>query len=165
MPIPSVRELAQAVEGACRKAGVTGKRGGTYVCMEGPQFSTKAESNVYRSWGMDVIGMTNLQEAKLAREAEICYVTVAMVTDYDCWHPHHDSVTVDQIVAVLLKNAENALRGGAAKPWRPCRESEPASAAQPWRTPFSRTRSKIPAATRQKIETHPRQIPARPRKA
>ncbi len=93
---------------ACKKAGVVGKRGGTYLCMEGPQFSTKAESNLYRSWGMDVIGMTNLQEAKLAREAEICYVTVAMVTDYDCWHPHHDSVTVDQIVAVLLKNAENA---------------------------------------------------------
>ena len=89
---------------------MTGKRGGTYVCMEGPQFSTKAESNVYRSWGMDVIGMTNLQEAKLAREAEICYVTIAMVTDYDCWHPHHDSVTVDQIVAVLLKNAENAAK-------------------------------------------------------
>ena len=78
--------------------------------MEGPQFSTKAESNVYRSWGMDVIGMTNLQEAKLAREAEICYVTVAMVTDYDCWHPHHDSVTVDQIIAVLVKNAENAAK-------------------------------------------------------
>jgi 5'-methylthioadenosine phosphorylase len=78
--------------------------------MEGPQFSTKAESNVYRGWGMDVIGMTNLQEAKLAREAEICYATIAMVTDYDCWHPHHDSVTVDQIVAVLLKNAENASR-------------------------------------------------------
>ncbi len=78
--------------------------------MEGPQFSTKAESNVYRGLGMDVIGMTNLQEAKLAREAEICYVTVAMVTDYDCWHPHHDSVTVDQIVAVLVKNAENATK-------------------------------------------------------
>jgi 5'-methylthioadenosine phosphorylase len=107
---PICPQLAQAVEGACRKTGVTAKRGGTYVCMEGPQFSTKAESNVYRSWGMDVIGMTNLQEAKLAREAEICYVTVAMVTDYDCWHPHHDSVTVDQIVAVLLKNAENATR-------------------------------------------------------
>jgi len=80
------------------------------LCMEGPQFSTRAESNVYRSLGMDVIGMTNLQEAKLAREAELCYVTVAMVTDYDCWHPHHDSVTVDQIVAVLLKNAENATK-------------------------------------------------------
>ena len=100
---PICPQLAQVVEQACKKAGVAGKRSGTYVCMEGPQFSTKAESNVYRSWGMDVIGMTNLQEAKLAREAEVCYVTVAMVTDYDCWHPHHDSVTVDQIVAVLLK--------------------------------------------------------------
>jgi 5'-methylthioadenosine phosphorylase len=78
--------------------------------MEGPQFSTKAESNVYRSWGMDVIGMTNLQEAKLAREAEICYVTLAMVTDYDCWHPNHAAVTVDEIVSVLRKNAENACR-------------------------------------------------------
>jgi 5'-methylthioadenosine phosphorylase len=105
---PVCPQLSQVVEAACKKADVTGKRGGTYLCMEGPQFSTKAESNVYRSWGMDIIGMTNLQEAKLAREAEICYVTVAMVTDYDCWHPHHDSVTVDQIVAVLLKNAENA---------------------------------------------------------
>ena len=107
---PVCGELADVVENACKKAGVIGKRGGTYLCMEGPQFSTKAESNVYRSLGMDVIGMTNLQEAKLAREAEICYVTVAMVTDYDCWHPHHDSVSVDQIVAVLLKNAENACK-------------------------------------------------------
>jgi len=98
------------VESACKKAGVVGKRGGTYLCMEGPQFSTKAESNVYRNLKMDIIGMTNLQEAKLAREAELCYVTVAMVTDYDCWHPHHDSVTVDQIVAVLVKNAENAAK-------------------------------------------------------
>jgi 5'-methylthioadenosine phosphorylase len=105
---PVCPQLSEAVAAACRKANVVGKRGGTYLCMEGPQFSTKAESNLYRSWGMDVIGMTNLQEAKLAREAEICYVTVAMVTDYDCWHPHHDSVTVDQIVAVLTKNAENA---------------------------------------------------------
>jgi len=105
---PICPQLAEIMTGACRKAKVVGKSGGTYVCMEGPQFSTKAESNLYRSWGMDVIGMTNLQEAKLAREAELCYVTVAMVTDYDCWHPHHDSVTVDQIVAVLLTNAENA---------------------------------------------------------
>jgi len=105
---PVCPQLSEAVVAACQKAKVIGKRGGTYICMEGPQFSTKAESNLYRSWGMDVIGMTNLQEAKLAREAELCYVTVAMVTDYDCWHPHHDSVTVDQIVAVLLKNAENA---------------------------------------------------------
>jgi len=105
---PVCPQLSETVTAACQKAGVVAKRGGTYLCMEGPQFSTKAESNLYRSWGMDVIGMTNLQEAKLAREAEICYVTVAMVTDYDCWHPHHDSVTVDQIVAVLVKNAENA---------------------------------------------------------
>jgi 5'-methylthioadenosine phosphorylase len=105
---PVCPQLSETVTAACQRAGVVAKRGGTYLCMEGPQFSTKAESNLYRSWGMDVIGMTNLQEAKLAREAEICYVTVAMVTDYDCWHPHHDSVTVDQIVAVLVKNAENA---------------------------------------------------------
>jgi 5'-methylthioadenosine phosphorylase len=107
---PVCPQLSQVVEGACQKVGVVGKRGGTYINMEGPQFSTKAESNVYRGWGMDVIGMTNLQEAKLAREAEICYLTVAMVTDYDCWHPHHDSVTVDQIIAVLIKNAENAAK-------------------------------------------------------
>ena len=107
---PVCGELAQVVTHACREAGVEGKLEGTYICMEGPQFSTKAESNVYRSWGADVIGMTNLQEAKLAREAEICYVTIAMVTDYDCWHPHHDSVTVEQIVSVLVKNAENAAK-------------------------------------------------------
>ncbi|MGH9492672.1 MAG: S-methyl-5'-thioadenosine phosphorylase [Terriglobales bacterium] len=107
---PVCRELAMVVARACTKVGVTGKLGGSYVCMEGPQFSTKAESHLYRSWGMDVIGMTNLQEAKLAREAELCYVTVAMVTDYDCWHPGHDAVTVDQIIAVLMKNAANASK-------------------------------------------------------
>jgi 5'-methylthioadenosine phosphorylase len=83
-------------------------KGGTYVCMEGPQFSTLAESNLYRSWGADIIGMTNLQEAKLAREAEICYSTIALVTDYDCWHPDHDSVTVDMIIANLTQNAKTA---------------------------------------------------------
>jgi len=107
---PVCDELTGVIAEACHKADVVAKQGGTYLCMEGPQFSTKAESNVYRRLGMDVIGMTNLQEAKLAREAELCYATVAMVTDYDCWHPHHDSVTVDQIVAVLLKNAENATK-------------------------------------------------------
>ena len=107
---PVCPEVSSVLEAACRKAGVNAKRGGTYVCMEGPQFSTKAESNVYRSWGMDIIGMTNLQEAKLAREAELCYATVAMVTDYDCWHPGHESVTVQQVVANLQKNAENAAR-------------------------------------------------------
>jgi 5'-methylthioadenosine phosphorylase len=105
---PVCEEMARFVEEACRRAGVSVKRGGTYLNMEGPQFSTKAESNLYRSWGMDVIGMTNLTEARLAREAELCYVTVAMVTDYDCWHPEHDHVTVEQIVGVLLQNAEQA---------------------------------------------------------
>jgi 5'-methylthioadenosine phosphorylase len=105
---PVCPEMSRVVTAAGRAAEVNIKQGGTYLCMEGPAFSTKAESNVYRSWGMDVIGMTNLQEAKLAREAEICYVTVAMVTDYDCWHPQHDAVTVDNIIANLMKNAENA---------------------------------------------------------
>lgn len=105
---PVCAELAGVVAQACQAVGVNAKRGGTYLCMEGPAFSTKAESHLYRSWGMDVIGMTNLQEAKLAREAELCYVTVAMVTDYDCWHPHHDAVEVTEIVAVLKQNAANA---------------------------------------------------------
>ena len=105
---PVCPQLSETVEKACLSAGVSVKRGGTYLCMEGPAFSTKAESNVYRSWGMDVIGMTNLQEAKLAREAEICYVTVAMVTDYDCWHPGHDAVEVTDIIRVLARNASNA---------------------------------------------------------
>ena len=107
---PVCPQLSAVVDGACRAVGVNRHRGGTYLCMEGPAFSTRAESNVYRSWDMDVIGMTNLQEAKLAREAEICYVTIAMVTDYDCWHPHHDAVTVNEIIAVLVKNAENACK-------------------------------------------------------
>jgi 5'-methylthioadenosine phosphorylase len=93
---------------ACRTVGATVHKNGTYVCMEGPQFSTLAESKLYRSWGMDIIGMTNLQEAKLAREAEICYATIALVTDYDCWHPDHDSVTVDMIVQNLVANAKTA---------------------------------------------------------
>ena len=105
---PICSEVAKSAANACKKAGVTGKSGGTYICIEGPQFSTRAESNLYRSWGMDVIGMTNLQEAKLAREAEICYATVAMVTDYDCWHPEHDAVTVETVISYLNKNAENA---------------------------------------------------------
>ena len=111
---PICPEMAQVLAGACKSSGVNATSGGTYLCMEGPAFSTKAESNVYRSWGMDVIGMTNLQEAKLAREAEICYVTAAMVTDYDCWHPEHDAVTVNDIIANLVKNAENACRVVAA---------------------------------------------------
>src|SRR5262249_36425650 len=105
---PICPQLADLVENAARQIDLPSRRGGTYVCMEGPAFSTKAESNVYRSLGMDVIGMTNLQEAKLAREAEICYVTVAMITDYDCWHPEHDAVTVEQVLGHLAANAKNA---------------------------------------------------------
>jgi len=111
---PVCPQLSEVVHQSCVQVGVDVFRGGTYLCMEGPAFSTKAESNVYRSWGMDVIGMTNLQEAKLAREAEICYVTVAMVTDYDCWHEEHDAVTVTDILANLSKNADNACKVVAA---------------------------------------------------
>ena len=101
--------LGDAVE-SLQLEGVTLHRGGTYVCMEGPAFSTQAESNLYRSWGGNIIGMTNLQEAKLAREAEIAYATLALSTDYDCWHPDHDSVTVEMVIQNLHKNAENAQR-------------------------------------------------------
>jgi 5'-methylthioadenosine phosphorylase len=102
--------VADVLAQSCASSGVNCHRGGTYVCMQGPAFSTQAESNAYRAWGMDVIGMTNLQEAKLAREAEICYATLAMVTDYDCWHPDHDAVTVEQIIDFLSRNAQNAQK-------------------------------------------------------
>ena len=105
---PVCRRLGNHVEASLKELGFPAKRGGTYMVMEGPQFSTKAESNLYRSWGCDVIGMTNMPEAKLAREAEMCYATVAMVTDYDCWHPDHDHVTVEAVIKVLLGNAEKA---------------------------------------------------------
>ena len=107
---PVCAVTAKAFADACKTVGVVGKLGGTYICMEGPQFSTRAESNLYRSWGADVIGMTNLQEAKLAREAEMSYATLAMVTDYDCWREGHDAVTIEEIVAVLHQNAENAVK-------------------------------------------------------
>jgi 5'-methylthioadenosine phosphorylase len=105
---PVCATVAQSLAEACAAQDVTGKLGGTYVCIEGPQFSTRAESNLYRSWGADVIGMTNLQEAKLAREAEMSYATLAMVTDYDCWREGHDDVTVEQVIAVIHQNSENA---------------------------------------------------------
>jgi 5'-methylthioadenosine phosphorylase len=105
---PVCSALGNVLEQSCQAADVKVHRGGTYICMEGPAFSTVAESNVYRSWGMDIIGMTNLQEAKLAREAEICYATLALVTDYDCWHPGHDAVSVETVVEYLNKNVRNA---------------------------------------------------------
>lgn len=108
MADPACARLGDHLEDAARDAGVDMVRGGTYLVMEGPQFSSRAESELYRSWGCDVIGMTNMPEAKLAREAEMCYATVAMVTDYDCWHPHHDAVTVDAVIKLLLANADKA---------------------------------------------------------
>ncbi len=105
---PVCEELGDVLEESCKVTKVITHRRGTYLCMEGPAFSTKAESEVYRSWGMSVIGMTNIQEAKLAREAEMCYATLALVTDYDCWHPGHDAVTIDIVVEYLNKNVRNA---------------------------------------------------------
>jgi len=104
---PTCGRLSRIVSDACERAGVTVHRGGTYICMEGPQFSTLAESQVYRGLGFDVIGMTNLTEAKLAREAEMCYSTIAMITDYDCWHPGHESVSISEILKVMNRNTEN----------------------------------------------------------
>src|SRR5882762_11947072 len=150
MAHPTCNRLAVAVHECAKTAGFPIRFGGTYLAMEGPQFSSLAESRLYRSWGCDVIGMTNMPEAKLAREAEICYVTVAMVTDYDCWHPHHNSVTVDQIVAVLVKNADNAVKvlraTVAAMPkTRTCKCGAALAHA------ILTERDKIPAATRKKL--------------
>ncbi|RJX30717.1 MAG: S-methyl-5'-thioadenosine phosphorylase [Oxalobacter sp.] len=108
MAHPVCKRLGDHIAAAAKQAGIDTVRGGTYLVMEGPQFSTLAESEMYRSWQCDVIGMTNMPEAKLAREAEICYATVAMVTDYDCWHPDHDHVTVSQVITVLMENADRA---------------------------------------------------------
>jgi len=148
---PICPQLSDLLFEACRSQQVNAKKGGAYLCMEGPAFSTKAESNVYRSWGMDVIGMTNLQEAKLAREAEICYVTVAMVTDYDCWHPDHDAVTVSEIIAHLVKNAENAAKvvASAVAAMPPNRECKCGSALA---HAILTDKAKAPAATLKKLE-------------
>ena len=147
---PVCATVAKAAAQGCSAAGVVGKLGGTYVCMEGPQFSTKAESHLYRSWGADVIGMTNLQEAKLAREAEICYATVAMVTDYDCWREGHDSVTIEEIIAVMHRNADNAAKvvkaAVAAMPHE--RTCACVSAAQ---YAVLTAKEAIPAATKEKL--------------
>jgi 5'-methylthioadenosine phosphorylase len=148
---PICPELAKLAASACNSEGVKATSGGTYLCMEGPAFSTLAESNLYRSWGMDVIGMTNLQEAKLAREAEICYVTIAMVTDYDCWHPHHNAVTVDDIIKTLTQNAENASKvvTAAVRSMPDGRECKCGSALA---HALITDRKAIPAATKKKLE-------------
>jgi 5'-methylthioadenosine phosphorylase len=141
---PFCKPLSAIAYDAARSAGATVHKGGTYVCMEGPQFSTLAESQLYRSWGMDIIGMTNLQEAKLAREAEICYTTIALVTDYDCWHPDHDQVTVEMIIANLVANAKTA-------------QQVIASAVE--QLPFNRT-CECATALKYAIITRPEAVPA-----
>jgi 5'-methylthioadenosine phosphorylase len=149
---PVCASLANVLKQACDTVGVVGKLGGTYVCMEGPQFSTRAESNLYRSWGADVIGMTNLQEAKLAREAEICYATVAMVTDYDCWREGHDDVTVDQIVAVMHQNADNASKVvRAAVAAMPAEMTKGCACVDALKYAILTNRKAIPEETRQKL--------------
>jgi 5'-methylthioadenosine phosphorylase len=142
---PVCRHLGGIAYDSCTTVGATVHRGGTYVCIEGPQFSTLAESQLYRSWGMDIIGMTNLQEAKLAREAEICYATIALVTDYDCWHPDHDSVTVAMIVTNLVANAKTAQQ---------------VIAEAVGRLPIERT-CECPHALKNAIITRPEAIPGR----
>jgi 5'-methylthioadenosine phosphorylase len=148
---PICATVAGAIKRGAESAGVVAKAGGVYVCIEGPQFSTRAESNLYRSWGADIIGMTNLQEAKLAREAEICYATMAMVTDYDCWHEGHDAVTVDQVVAVLHQNSANAaLAVKAAVAAMP--RDRACACASALKFAILTSPEAIPAATRSKLE-------------
>ena len=149
---PVCATVAQTAAKACATVGVVGKLGGTYVCMEGPQFSTKAESNLYRSWGADVIGMTNLQEAKLAREAEICYSTVSMVTDYDCWREGHDDVTIDQVIAVMHQNSGNAQKvvKAAVRLMPTDLSASPAQTAAKFA--IMTDRAAIPAATKAKLD-------------
>src|SRR6202012_3266753 len=147
---PVCATVADTFARACAAVNVVGKPGGTYVCMEGPQFSMRAESNLYRSWGADVIGMTNLQEAKLAREAEICYATMAMVTDYDCWREGHDDVTIDQVLRVVHQNADNAAKvvrsAIAAMP-----EQKSCACGDALKYAILTDRTAIPLATRQKL--------------
>lgn len=147
---PTCPELSQWLVEACQAVGVPVHRGGTYVCMEGPQFSTRAESEFYRRMGFDVIGMTNLTEAKLAREAEICYATVAMITDYDCWHPAHETVTAEQILANLARNAENVQRVIRAAVGRIARERR-CRCGQALATAIVTDPKRIPAATRRRL--------------
>jgi 5'-methylthioadenosine phosphorylase len=148
---PICATVAKAIQQGAESAGVIAKQGGVYVCMEGPQFSTRAESNLYRSWGADVIGMTNLQEAKLAREAEICYATMAMVTDYDCWHDGHDAVTVEQVIAVLHQNSANAAKAVRTAVAAMPRERACACATA-LKFAIITSPEAIPAATRNKLD-------------
>ena len=144
--------VVDAFAKACAEVGVVGKRGGTYVCIEGPQFSTRAESKLYRSWGADVIGMTNLQEAKLAREAELSYATLAMVTDYDCWYEGHDDVTVEQVIAVMHQNSGNAQKVVAAAVRLMPKDVSASPAQSAAKFAIMTDRALIPEATKAKLQ-------------
>ncbi len=147
---PVCPTLVEVLAASSSATDVRYHKGGTYVCMEGPAFSTKAESNLYRSWAMDLIGMTNLQEAKLAREAELCYATLAMVTDYDCWHPEHEAVTVDQVIEYLNRNVRNAQKivAAAVRDMPKVRSCKCGSALA---HAILTDRKKIPARTKKKL--------------
>jgi len=148
---PVCPQLLDQVHRSAAKAGIPATKGGTYVCMEGPAFSTRAESFLYRSWGADVIGMTNLQEAKLAREAEICYVTLALVTDYDCWHESHASVTVDMITGNLIENSRNA-QAIILQTVRDLVEERSCSCGEALKNAFITDKSLVPPETRRKLD-------------
>jgi 5'-methylthioadenosine phosphorylase len=148
---PVCPDLLEQVHRASHKAGIATKKGGIYICMEGPAFSTKAESNLYRSWGMDIIGMTNLQEAKLAREAEICYVTIALVTDYDCWHEIHESVSADMIIGNLLKNCQTA-QTIIAQTVKDLSTAKSCSCGEALKYALITDKSAVPAETKKKLE-------------
>jgi 5'-methylthioadenosine phosphorylase len=147
---PICPDLLEQVYRAAQAAGIPARKGGTYLCMEGPAFSTKAESHLYRSWGMDVIGMTNLQEAKLAREAEICYVTMALVTDYDCWHESHDSVSVEMIIGNLMQNSRNA-QSIIIRTVEKLSETRNCTCGQALKYALITDRGSVPEATRQRL--------------
>jgi len=147
---PVCRDEAGKLAEAARKCGATVHEGGVYLCIEGPQFSTRGESLIYRQWGVDVIGMTNLPEAKLAREAQLCYATLALVTDYDCWHPGHDAVTVDAIIETLHRNV--ALSRQIIQTVAPTLTGDrPCSCARALETAVLTPRHQIPAATRKRL--------------
>jgi len=147
---PVCRDVAGSLAEAARKTGATVHEGGAYLCIEGPQFSTRAESQIFRQWGVDVIGMTNLPEAKLAREAELCYATLALVTDYDCWHPEHDAVTVEAIIETLHRNVDLSRRIlRAVVP--ALREDRKCACGRALQAAVLTARDRIPAATRKRL--------------
>jgi 5'-methylthioadenosine phosphorylase len=148
---PICPDLLEQVHRASNKAGIPSKKGGVYVCMEGPAFSTRAESNLYRNWGMDIIGMTNLQEAKLAREAEICYVTIALVTDYDCWHEVHESVSADMIINNLIKNCQ-AAQSIVAQTVKDLQTTRHCACGEALKYALITDKAVVPAETRKKLK-------------